>query len=152
MADQAAHVQDGHQHVVAGDAGFQIISGLERRGILAVGQGALVDPAPDRYQFAGFHRVLTQRHLPRLYLLKKQALLGRSRNHRRSRGPALEKALQRAEVELPLPGLRTVASQALGLQEGQNPGLEAGRRVSFSGRADGAGHHRQAGSQQRKAD
>ena len=149
VADQAAHVQDGHQHVVAGDGGFQVLSGLEGRGILAVGQGALVDPAPDRFQFAGFQRVLTQRHLSRLYLLKKQALLGRSRNDRWPRGPALEKTLQRAQLELTLPGLRAVASHALGLQQGQNPGLEAGERVGFSGRRAGAGYRRQPGSQQR---
>ena len=51
--DQAAHVQDRHQHFVAGDGGFQIVSGLERRRILAIRQSALVDPAPDAVQLPG---------------------------------------------------------------------------------------------------
>ena len=152
VADQAAHVQDWHQHVVAGDGGFQVLSGLELRGILAVGQGALVDPVPNAFQFAGFQRILAQRHFPRLYLLKKQALLGRSRNDRWPRGPALEKALQRAQVELTLPGLRTVASLAPGFQQRQNSGLEAWVRVGICGRENGAGYHSQAGSQQRQAE
>ena len=107
---------------------------------------------PNAFQFAGFQRILAQRHFPRLYLLKKQALLGRSRNDRWPRGPALEKALQRAQVELTLPGLRTVASLAPGFQQRQNSGLEAWVRVGICGRENGAGYHSQAGSQQRQAE
>ena len=141
-------MQDGHQHLVAGDGGFQIVSGLERRRILAIRQSSLVDPAPDAVQLPGAQRILTQRHLPRLYLLKQQAPLSRPRNDGRPRGSAPEQTLARTQVQLFFLVLGAVASQAFGLQDGENPGLEARRRIGFGGRGDGPGCDCQAASQQ----